>query len=93
MAKFAKESGILSLYYISPTIWAWKENRIHKIKAYVDEMYTILPFEARFYEKFDSEVNSGATSFTLVTVTVMSLVTVSIPSVKVRVIEYEFLDS
>ncbi len=57
MAKFAKESGILSLYYISPTIWAWKENRVHKIKAYVDEMYTILPFEARFYEKFDSEVN------------------------------------
>lgn len=57
MAKFAKESNILSLYYISPTIWAWKENRIHKIKAYVDEMYTILPFEAKFYEKFNSEVN------------------------------------
>ena len=57
MAKFVKESGILSLFYISPTIWAWKENRVHKIKAFVDEMYTILPFEAAFYEKFDSKVN------------------------------------
>ncbi len=57
MAKFAKEKGILSLYYISPQIWAWKQNRVKKIQAYVDEMYTILPFESEFYQKFNVKVN------------------------------------
>ena len=51
IAKFAKKYGIKIHYYISPQIWAWKENRIHKIKRDVDEMYVILPFEKEFYEK------------------------------------------
>jgi lipid-A-disaccharide synthase len=38
-------------YYISPQIWAWKENRIKAIKRDVDKMYVILPFEKDFYEK------------------------------------------
>ena len=37
-------------YYISPKIWAWKEWRIKDIKRYVDEMFSILPFEVPFYE-------------------------------------------
>ena len=37
-------------YYISPKIWAWKEWRIKSIKRYVDEMFSILPFEVQFYE-------------------------------------------
>lgn len=37
-------------YYISPKIWAWKEWRIKSIKRYVDEMFSILPFEVPFYE-------------------------------------------
>ncbi|MDP2335634.1 MAG: lipid-A-disaccharide synthase [Bacteroidota bacterium] len=57
MAKFAKEHGIRTFYYISPKIWAWKQERVHKVKAYVDEMFTILPFEADFYRKFDYPVN------------------------------------
>jgi len=57
MAKFAKEHGIRTFYYISPKIWAWKEARVHKVKAYVDEMFTILPFETEFYRKFDYKVN------------------------------------
>jgi len=57
MAKFAKEHGVRTFYYISPKIWAWKEGRIHKIKAYVDEMFTILPFETEFYKKHDYKVN------------------------------------
>jgi lipid-A-disaccharide synthase len=57
MAKFAKEHGIRTFYYISPKIWAWKQERVHKVKAYVDEMFTILPFEAEFYRKFDYPVN------------------------------------
>ena len=55
MAKWAKSKGIKVIYYISPTVWAWKENRIHQIIRDVDRMYTILPFEPAFYRKFDME--------------------------------------
>ncbi len=51
IAEFAKKEGIKVHYYISPQIWAWKENRIKIIKRDVDEMYVILPFEKDFYEK------------------------------------------
>jgi lipid-A-disaccharide synthase len=51
IAKWAKEQGIKTHYYISPQIWAWKENRITEIKRDVDKMYVILPFEKDFYEK------------------------------------------
>ena len=51
IAKWAKEQGISTHYYISPQIWAWKENRIEAIKRDVDEMYVILPFEKKFYEE------------------------------------------
>jgi len=57
MAKFAKEHGIRTFYYISPKIWAWKQKRVVRVKAYVDEMFTILPFETEFYGKFDYKVN------------------------------------
>ncbi|MBC8005933.1 MAG: lipid-A-disaccharide synthase [Verrucomicrobia bacterium] len=57
MAKFAKEHGIKTFYYISPKIWAWKQKRVHRVKAYVDEMFTILPFESEFYGRFDYKVN------------------------------------
>lgn len=57
IAEFAKKSGIKVHYYISPQIWAWKQNRVHKIKRNVDEMYCILPFEREFYKRFDMEVN------------------------------------
>ena len=50
IAKWAKEQGIPIHYYISPQIWAWKENRIKAIKRDVDAMYVILPFEKDFYE-------------------------------------------
>ena len=51
IAKWAKQQGIPTHYYISPQIWAWKENRIKAIKRDVDAMYVILPFEKDFYEK------------------------------------------
>lgn len=50
IAKWAKEIGIRTHYYISPQIWAWKENRITAIKRDIDKMYVILPFEKNFYE-------------------------------------------
>jgi len=51
IAEFAKEQNIRVVYYVSPQLWAWKKNRIHKIKRDVDTMITILPFEKDFYEK------------------------------------------
>lgn len=57
IAKWAKSKGIKVHYYISPQIWAWKQNRGYEIKANVDEMYCILPFEKEFYRRFDMEVH------------------------------------
>ncbi|MFL0353923.1 lipid-A-disaccharide synthase [Xanthomarina sp. GH4-25] len=51
IAKWAKQNGYKTQYYISPQIWAWKESRIKSIKRDVDKMYVILPFEKDFYEK------------------------------------------
>ena len=59
MAAFAKKHGIRVHYYISPKIWAWKESRVKKIKAHVDRMFTIFPFETEFYKKHDYEVSFG----------------------------------
>jgi len=50
IAKWAKQKGFATHYYISPQIWAWKEDRIKAIKRDVDAMYVILPFEKDFYE-------------------------------------------
>lgn len=50
IAQWAKENRIKTHYYISPQIWAWKENRIKAIKRDIDKMYVILPFEKNFYE-------------------------------------------
>ncbi|GAA0753877.1 lipid-A-disaccharide synthase [Psychroflexus lacisalsi] len=50
IAKWAKEQGMATHYYVSPQIWAWKESRIKDIKRDVDHMYVILPFEKEFYE-------------------------------------------
>lgn len=50
IAKWAKAKGFKTHYYISPQIWAWKENRIKDIKRDIDKMYVILPFEKDFYE-------------------------------------------
>ncbi|WP_432222826.1 lipid-A-disaccharide synthase [Flavobacterium sp. TMP13] len=51
IAKWAKRLGYKTYYYISPQIWAWKENRITAIKRDIDKMFVILPFEKDFYEK------------------------------------------
>jgi lipid-A-disaccharide synthase len=51
LAAFAKKHAIPVLYYISPTIWAWRKGRIKKIKRIVDHMAVILPFEEAFYRQ------------------------------------------
>jgi len=49
ICKWAKKKGFVNHYYISPQIWAWKENRINAIKRDVDQMHVILPFEKTYY--------------------------------------------
>ena len=51
VAAAAKRRDIPVLYYISPQIWAWRQNRVKKIKRLVDHMAVIFPFEARFYKE------------------------------------------
>ena len=56
MAKWANENGIKVDYYISPTVWAWKEGRVEIIKKYTNKLFVILPFEEAFYKKHDHKV-------------------------------------
>lgn len=56
IAKFAKQQGIKVFWYISPKVWAWNQKRALKLKANVDRMFVILPFEKQFFKKFDWEV-------------------------------------
>lgn len=46
-----KKAGVPTVHYVSPSIWAWRGERIHKIKAAVDHMLTIFPFESKIYER------------------------------------------
>lgn len=57
IAEFAHKSALPVAYYISPQVWAWKRGRVKKIKAYVDDMMVILPFEEDFYAKYDYPVH------------------------------------
>lgn len=57
IAKFAKENGLKVFFYISPKVWAWNTKRAWKLKASVDRMFCILPFEKDFYKKFDWDVD------------------------------------
>jgi lipid-A-disaccharide synthase len=56
IAGWAHQQGIKVAYYSSPQVWAWKENRVKKIKRDVDKMLVMLPFEVDFYKKWDYEV-------------------------------------
>lgn len=56
IAKFAHEKGFKVFYYISPQVWAWKRRRVKKIKASVDKMLVILPFEEEFYKNYGVDV-------------------------------------
>lgn len=57
IAEFAHKNNFKVFYYISPKIWAWKTDRIKKIKKYVNRMFTILPFETEFYNSHNYKVD------------------------------------
>ena len=57
IAKWAKQQGLRIIYYISPQVWAWKENRVRMMKECIDKMLVILPFEKEyFHEKWNWDV-------------------------------------
>ena len=56
IADFAHKRGLRVIYYISPQVWAWKRRRVKKIKASVDKMLVILPFEEEFYNRYGVNV-------------------------------------
>ena len=57
MAKWARQKGFKTIYYISPQLWAWNASRAKKIKRDIDKMIVILPFEEEFYKKYSYPVD------------------------------------
>lgn len=50
-----KNGGIPTIHYVSPSIWAWRGERIHKIKQAVSKMLVLFPFEAKIYQAAEME--------------------------------------
>ncbi|WP_305075143.1 lipid-A-disaccharide synthase [Propionivibrio sp.] len=51
LEKALKQRGVPAIHYVSPSIWAWRGKRIHKIGASVSRILALFPFEPALYEK------------------------------------------
>lgn len=51
LGKTLKKQGVFCVQYVSPSIWAWRENRIHTIKSATDLVLCLFPFELAVYAK------------------------------------------
>ena len=52
VSKKLKPQGVFCVQYVSPSIWAWRESRIHNIKAATDLVLCLFPFELPVYERY-----------------------------------------
>ena len=58
IAKWAKEKGLKVVYFIAPQVWAWKEKRVPAMRASIDRLLCILPFEKKYFkDRWDWEVD------------------------------------
>lgn len=57
IAKFTKQKKIKTFYYISPKVWAWYQSRAKELRANIDRMFVILPFEKAFYKTYNWDVD------------------------------------
>lgn len=55
MARFAKQHGIRTFYYIAPKVWAWRERRVKAIRRWVDRLFIIFPFEREYFPRHGIE--------------------------------------
>ena len=51
VAQFAHEAGLKVYYYIAPKVWATREGRIKKLKAWVDKLFIVFPFEKAYFDR------------------------------------------
>ena len=51
LARHLKRAGVPVVYYVSPQLWAWRRYRVRSVRACVDKMLVILPFEVDFYRR------------------------------------------
>ena len=51
IARALHARGVRTVHYVSPSLWAWKEKRIHKIRRCIDLMLCLFPFETAVYDK------------------------------------------
>jgi lipid-A-disaccharide synthase len=52
LAKKMKKKGFRVVYYISPSIWAWRTSRVNIVRKFIDKMFVLFPFEVDFYKKY-----------------------------------------
>ena len=58
IAKWAKQENLKVIYFIAPQVWAWKENRVPAMRASIDKLLCILPFEQKYFkDRWDWEVD------------------------------------
>lgn len=51
-----KQAGIKTIHYVGPSVWAWRENRLEKIKKSVDGVLVLFPFEPTIYDRYQIPV-------------------------------------